>query len=128
MLISLKALEAFSELPHLAKEDIIMSRLKIADLSFCETEINNHLQIQGGLIDSTFMSYISDIFWDDLAEFDQHQGKRYLEKETTDKFGIKHKISAKKTKNSKVVANVAQGTKDGVTYSGSTAIATSSGD
>ena len=72
------------------------------------------------------MSYISDIFQDDLAEFDKHPGERSLEKETTDKFGIKHKISAKKTKNSKVVANVAQGTKKGVTYSGSTAIATSS--
>ncbi|WP_315785667.1 hypothetical protein [Fischerella sp. JS2] len=105
-----------------------MSGLKIADLSFYETEIDNDLQIQGGLIDPTFMSYISDVFWDDLAEFDQYSGERSLEKKTTDKFGIKHKISAKKTKNSKVVANVAQGTKNGVTYSGSTAIATSSGE
>jgi hypothetical protein len=106
-----------------------MSGLKIADLSFYETEIHNDLQIQGGLIEPTFMgymmSYISDVFWDDLAEFDKHPGEHSLEKETTDKFGIKHKISAKKTKNSKVVANVAQGTKNGVKYSGSTALATS---
>ncbi|MBD2434795.1 MULTISPECIES: hypothetical protein [Fischerella] len=105
-----------------------MSGLKIADLSFCETEIPNDLQIQGGLIQPILMNYISDVFSDDFAKFDKHPGERSLEKETTDKFGIKHKISAKKTKNSKVVANVAQGTKNGVTYSGSTAIATSSGE
>jgi hypothetical protein len=102
-----------------------MSGLKIADLSFYETEIHNDLQIQGGLIEPTFMGYISDVFWDDLAEFDKHPGEHSLEKETTDKFGIKHKISAKKTKNSKVVANVAQGTNNGVKYFGSTALATS---
>ncbi|MFB2769313.1 hypothetical protein ACE1AT_08475 [Pelatocladus sp. BLCC-F211] len=96
-----------------------MSGLKIDNLSFCEIELYNDLQIQGGLFPNHVFQDISDIFRDDLAEFDKHPGEYSLEKETTDKFGIKHKISAKKTENSKVITRTSKGTKDGINYAGS---------
>ncbi|KOP28082.1 hypothetical protein AMR41_01325 [Hapalosiphon sp. MRB220] len=96
-----------------------MSGLKIDDLSFCEIEFSNELQVQGGFFTTDFFKDISDIFGDDLAEFDKHPGEYSLEKETTDKFGIKHKISAKKTENFKIITSTSKGTKGGGNYAGS---------
>ncbi len=96
-----------------------MSGLKIDDLSFCEINVSDDLQVQGGLFPTHLFQDISDIFRDDLAEFDKHPGEYSLEKETTDQFGIKHKISAKKTENIKVISSVSKGTKGGENYAGS---------
>ncbi len=111
--------DIFSEVHYLANKDEIMSGLKIDDLSFCEIEVYNDLKVQGGLFPNQLFKGISNIFGDDLAEFDKHPGEYSLEKETTDKFGIKHKISAKKTENSKVITSTSNNTKGGAEYFGS---------
>ncbi|MCP6758660.1 MAG: hypothetical protein NHB32_07815 [Fischerella sp. CENA71] len=96
-----------------------MSGLKIDNLSFFEIELSNDLQIQGGLFPTHLFQDISNIFLDDLADFDKHPGEYSFEKETTDKFGIKHKILAKKTEKIKVITSTSKGTKEGVNYAGS---------
>ncbi|TBR57331.1 hypothetical protein BLD44_016460 [Mastigocladus laminosus UU774] len=96
-----------------------MSGLKIDDLSFCEIDVSDNLQVQGGFFPIYLFEDISGIFRDDLAKFDKHPGEYSLDKETTDNFGIKHKISAKKTENSKVITSTSKSTKGGINYAGS---------
>ncbi len=103
----------------------MMSRLKIFDLSFCETEISKDLQVQGGSAGHPFHGGIPDFLLEDLALLDRAPDDFSLEKEVVDPVGNKYRISAKKTKDGRAIAIAGGGHYGDVKYAVSSASATS---
>ncbi len=81
-----------------------MSKLKISDLSFYETEIPNDMQIQGGSVEPPLPKSVLDFLQNDIASLDRNPDDSSLEKEIIDEVGNKYRISWKKTKHGRALA------------------------
>ena len=108
-----------------------MSKLKIADLSFFETELNNSGKIKGGISHKfrpfyyyRFLFPVDESDMEVLEESVTENGSKttYFYDEETDSSGI---IVSKETETGKVMSVVAEGTVPNGRYASSSALAMS---
>lgn len=112
-----------------------MSRLKIADLSFCETEVENSGQIKGGMSSTISFTYLFPSFSRFLLPIEESSvevlgesiGKdgekiRYFYDEEIDGYGFE---ISKENGNSKMISRVLRGNSSNGTYQRISALASS---